>query len=112
MLCTPKDEGVEHQEARGLGCQVYLKGVAGGSEDLERPSSDKQRNVTHFWSVVRMEAISRLDAGIVINHDSDDSDSNHSSHLLRLDPGLRTSPVHAGGFQVPFQCQRGAGMTP
>lgn len=88
--------GIRKPEAWAARCTSRV--WRGGSEDLERPSSDKQRNVTHFWSVVGMEAISRLDTGIGISHDNDDSDNNHSSHLLRLDPGLGTNPVHAGGF--------------
>ena len=106
MLCTPKDKGVEDQEARGLGCQAHGKVGRGWGrlfQDLERSSSDKPRDVTRFWSAVRMEAISRLDTGIGINHGSDDSDNNHSSHFLRPGPGLGTDPVHAGGFQFPFQ---------
>lgn len=37
MLCTLRDEGVKHQEARGLGCQVHLDG---GGLFEEKPIED------------------------------------------------------------------------
>lgn len=90
---------VRKLEAWAVRCAEWWAGGRGRLfEDLERPSSDKQRNITCFLSVVRMEAISRLDMGIGINHGNDSSDNNHSSHLLRSDLGLGTDPVHAGGF--------------